>query len=173
MKFRNATQADIAEICALERLPEFRTMIGSWPEDQHMRMLANPDAVYILAEDQSGRIAGFAILHGLLSEHRQVELKRVVVRTPNQGVGRQLLAEVAERAFGEHSAHRLFLDVFVTNDRARHVYENFGFRKEGVMREAVYRDGAYHSLVLMSLLETEYRSGSSVPGSMVQGGTHE
>ncbi len=131
MKFRSATQADIAQICALEMLPEFRTFVGSWPEDQHMRMLADPGAVYIVAEDQTGRIAGFAILQGLLSEHKQVELKRLVVRTPNQGVGKQLLTEVADRAFGEHSAHRLFLDVFVTNDRARHVYEKFRFSQRG------------------------------------------
>ena len=55
MKFRSATQADIAQIWALERLPEFRTMVGSWPEDQHMRMLADPDAAYIIAEDQQDR----------------------------------------------------------------------------------------------------------------------
>jgi diamine N-acetyltransferase len=163
MKFRSATQADIAQICALERLPEFRTMVGSWPEDQHMRMLADPDAVYVIAEDQAGRIAGFAIPQGLLSEHRQVELKRLVVRTPNQGIGKQLLTEVADRAFDEYSAHRLCLDAFVTNDRGPHVYENFGFRKEGIMRDVIYRDGAYHSLVLMSLLETEYRCGSKAP----------
>lgn len=96
------------------------------------------------------------------------------MRTPNQGIGKQLLTEVADRAFGEHSAHRLFLDVFVTNDRARHVYENFGFRKEGIMRDVIYRDGAYHSLVLMSLLETEYRCGSKAPahGAVKQGGTN-
>jgi diamine N-acetyltransferase len=174
MKFRSATQADIAQICVIERLPEFRTMVGSWPEDQHMRMLADPGAAYLVAEGQAGRIAGFAILQGLLSEHRQVELKRLVVRTANQGIGRQLLTEVADRAFGENSAHRLFLDVFVTNDRARHVYENFGFRNEGIMRDAIYRDGAYHSLVLMSLLETEYQCGSKAPahGAVKQGGTN-
>jgi diamine N-acetyltransferase len=172
MKFRNATQADIAQICALERLPEFRTFVGSWPEAQHMRMLADPGVAYVVAEDQAGRIAGFAILQGLLSEHRQVELKRLAVRTPNHGIGKQLLTEIADRAFDEYTAHRLFLDVFVTNDRARHVYENFGFRKEGIMREAIYRDGAYHSLVLMSLLETEYRSGSKAAAyeAVKQGG---
>jgi RimJ/RimL family protein N-acetyltransferase len=171
MKFRGATQADIAEICSLERRPEFRTFVGTWPEDQHVRMLADPGVAYIVAEDQQGQIAGFAILQGLLSEHRQVELKRLVVRTPNRGVGKQLLTEVADRAFGEYSAHRLFLDVFVTNDRARHVYEHFGFRQEGIMRDAIYRDGTYHSLVLMSLLETEDRSRSHAPahGAMKMG----
>jgi diamine N-acetyltransferase len=157
MMFRDATATDIRQICALERLPEFRTMVGSWPEEQHLRTLADPGVVYIVAEDQQGQIAAFAILQGLGSEHRSVEIKRVVVGVPNQGLGRRLLAEVADRTFGEYRAHRLFLDVFVTNDRARHVYETFGFQKEGIMRDSIYRDGAYHSLVLMSLLESEYR----------------
>ena len=157
MRFRDATATDIPQICALERLPEFRTLVGSWPEEQHVRMLADPGVVYIVAEDQQGQIAACAILQGLGSEHRSVEIKRLVVGVPNQGLGRRLLTEVAERTFGEYRAHRLFLDVFVTNDRARHVYETFGFQKEGIMRDAIYRDGAYHSLVLMSLLESEYR----------------
>jgi diamine N-acetyltransferase len=132
-------------------------MVGSWPEDQHLKMLADPGAVYIVAEDQPGEIAGFAILQGLLSEHRAVEVKRIVIGAPNQGTGKRLLTEVAERAFGQYGAHRLYLDVFVNNERARRVYETFGFREEGIMRDAICRDGAYYSLVLMSLLENEYR----------------
>jgi diamine N-acetyltransferase len=156
MKFRTATPADIPQICTLERRPEFRTMVGSWPEDQHLKMLADPGATYIVAEDQPGQIAGFAIVQGLLSEHRAVEIKRIVIDAPSQGTGTRLLSEVAKRAFGQYGAHRLYLDVFVNNDRARHVYETFGFREEGIMRDAIYRDGAYYSLVLMSLLEGEY-----------------
>jgi diamine N-acetyltransferase len=156
MRFRRATVSDIPRICALERLPQFRTLVGSWPEDEHLKTLANPDAAYIVAGDQQGQVDAFAVLRGLLSEHRSIELKRIVVGAPNQRIGSRLLAEVADRAFGEYRAHRLFLDVFVNNHRARHVYEAFGFQKEGIMRDAIYRDGAYHSLVLMSLLDSEY-----------------
>jgi diamine N-acetyltransferase len=158
MRFRIATVADIPQICTLERRPDFRTLVGSWPEDQHLRMLADPGAAYIVAEDQPGQIVGFAILQGLLSEHRAVELKRIVIGAPKHGTGKRLLNEVAERAFGQYGAHRLYLDVFVNNERARHVYETFGFRKEGIMRDAIYRDGAFYSLVLMSLLESEYHA---------------
>jgi diamine N-acetyltransferase len=164
MKFRSATTADIAQICRLETLPQFRTFVGSWPPDEHLKNLADPDARYIVAENEQGNIAAFAILRGLLSEHRGVELKRFVVGIPNQGRGKRFLTEIADRAFGEYGAHRLFLDVFVNNDRALHVYETFGFQKEGIMRDAIYRDETYHSLFLMSLLEGEYRSqaGSNV-----------
>ena len=158
MRLRSGTVQDIPQICALERLPQFRTMVGTWPEDVHREVLSSPAARYVVAEATPGKIGAFAILRGLDSEHKSVELKRLVVGVPNQGTGRTLLAEVAALAFGEHSAHRLFLDVFVTNARARHVYEAFGFHPEGILRDAIYRDGAYHSLVLMSLLEEEYRS---------------
>jgi diamine N-acetyltransferase len=157
MRFRTATAADIPQICALERRPEFRTMVGSWPEEQHLKTLADAASTYIVAENQPGEIAGFAILQGLLSEHRAMEVKRIVIGAPNQGTGKRLLTEVAERAFRQYGAHRLYLDVFVNNARARHVYKTFGFREEGIMRDAIYRDGAYYSLVLMSLLENEYR----------------
>jgi diamine N-acetyltransferase len=158
MKFRSAIAADIAQICRLETLPQFRTFVGSWPPDEHLKNLTDPDASYLVAEDEQGNIAAFAILRGLLSEHRAVELKRIVVGSPNQGTGNRFLAEIADRACGDYGAHRLYLDVFVNNDRALHVYEAFGFRKEGIMRDAIYRDGTYHSLVLMSLLDGEYRS---------------
>jgi RimJ/RimL family protein N-acetyltransferase len=164
MKFRSATVGDIAQICRLETLPQFRTFVGCWPPDQHLKNLADPDAGYLVAEDEQGNIAAFAILRGLLSEHRAVELKRFVVGLPNQGTGKRFLAAIADWAFGECGAHRLFLDVFVNNDRARHVYESFGFREEGIMRDAIYRDGTYHSLVLMSLLDGEYQSRASSNG---------
>jgi diamine N-acetyltransferase len=158
MKFRNGTVTDIPRICVLERLPEFHTLVGFWPEQQHLKTLADPDAAYIVAENAEGQVDAFAILRGLRSQHRAIELKRIVVAAPGQGLGRKLLAEAAARAFNEHGAHRFFLDVFVNNGRARHVYEFFGFREEGIMREAIYRDGTWHSLILMSLLEDEYRA---------------
>jgi RimJ/RimL family protein N-acetyltransferase len=161
MRFRRATEDDVPQICALESKPEFRTMVAQSPAEEHLGMLAEPGTVYLVAESEPGTIAACALLRGLDSPHKSVELKRLVVGVPNQGLGRKLLTEVAKLAFGEVGAHRLYLDVFVTNDRARHVYESFGFRKEGMMRDAIYRDGAFHSLVLMSLLEDEWNRKNS------------
>jgi RimJ/RimL family protein N-acetyltransferase len=157
MNFRVALASDIPQIIAIERLPEFRSFVGSWSEDQHYGMLVDHDALYLVAEGQVREVTGFAILLGLQSEHKSLELKRIAVGKPNQGVGRRLLEVVAKKVFDEYQAHRLWLDVFETNTRARHLYETFGFRVEGTLREAVFRDGNYHSLVLMSLLDHEYR----------------
>jgi RimJ/RimL family protein N-acetyltransferase len=52
----------------------------------------------------------------------------------------------------------LWLDVMAHNAAARHLYASEGFVPEGTLREALRRDGRYVDLVLMAILEDEYRS---------------
>ncbi len=99
---------------------------------------------------------GFAILQGIHSEHRSLHLKRIAVGVPGRGCGKELLDYAMSRVFLHHHAHRFWLDVFETNTRARRIYEGCGFRYDGVLREAILRDGAFHTLALMSLLDREY-----------------
>jgi len=160
MLLRPARPEDVPQIMALERLPEFREFVGKWPEEQHREAMAGADARYFVAID-SEAICGFAILLGIVSGYRSIELKRIVVATPDRGLGRQILREIMRIAFDELGAHRLWLDVFENNARARHLYESLGFVREGVLREAIYRDERYDSLILMSLLDREYAQRSS------------
>jgi diamine N-acetyltransferase len=156
MVIRAATPADIPQIVAIEQIPEFRSYIGVWSAEEHLRAMADLDIEYIVASGEENAVDGFAILQGIQSSHHSLHLKRIAVRIPNRGLGRALLESVAARAFLHHHAHRLWLDVFETNTRARHIYEAYGFRYDGVMREAILRDGEYHTLALMSLLDREY-----------------
>jgi diamine N-acetyltransferase len=156
MVIRAAMPADIAQIVAIEQIPDFRSYIGVWSAEEHLRAMADLDTEYLVASGEENTVDGFAILQGIQSGHHSLHLKRIAVRIPNRGLGRALLESVAARAFLHHHAHRLWLDVFETNTRARHIYEEYGFRYDGVMREAILRDGEYHTLALMSLLDREY-----------------
>jgi diamine N-acetyltransferase len=131
--------------------------------------MAGSDCRYLVAEPESGEVAGFAILRGLGSPHRSIRLQRIVVATPEQGVGRWMLGEILDYVFGHLKAHRLWLDVFETNTRAQHVYEGLGFRREGVLREAIFRDGAFHTQLLMSILDLEYKADDREPSGNGKG----
>lgn len=160
MVLRPAHPGDIAAILRLERSPHAREFVGQWSEEEHRQAMAQADARYFVVEDGEGMFAGYVILRGLETEHRAIELKRVVLKAPGRGQGRQLLVSIMEKAFTEYRAHKLWLDVFAHNARARHLYQSVGFREDGVLRDAVYRDGHFHSLILMSLLESEYAAYS-------------
>ena len=156
MRLRPATLYDIPAILALERTPMAREFVGQWNEDRHRATLAGGDARYFVSETDWKEVQAFAILRGLQESSRAIELKRIVVAVPERGLGRQMLNELIRIAFRELGAHRLFLDVFEDNARARHLYESLGFQYEGLMRDAAQREGQWCNLCLMSILETEF-----------------
>lgn len=157
MILRLATPVDIPAILALERTPFAREFVGQWSEERHRATLEGGDGHHYVSETEWGEVQGYVILRGINEDSRAIELKRIVVAVPERGLGRSMLKEVMRIAFRELGAHRLFLDVFEDNARARHLYESVGFQYEGVMREAANRDGRWYNLRLMSILESEYR----------------
>lgn len=156
MILRLATPADIPVILTIERAPFAREFVGQWSAERHLATLTGGDARYYVNETEWGELQAYAILRGINEDSRAIELKRIVVSTPERGLGRSMLKELIRIAFRELGAHRLFLDVFEDNARARHIYESLGFQYEGVMREAAHRDGHWCNLHLMSILESEY-----------------
>lgn len=157
MTLRRAAPDDLPFILRLEQ--KFRELgfVGGDPEATHQRQLSDPDCMYLVVETEDGP-SGYVILRGLQSVNRCVELKRIVIAEPGRGLGRSVLEEILKKAFCELSAHRLWLDVFEDNARARHLYRSLGFVEEGVLRECIQRGREYRSLVLMSILEDEYRA---------------
>lgn len=70
----------------------------------------------------------------------------------NVGLGTAMLAKLLEQARRE-GLHRLNLYVMGENRRAVHLYEKFGFRIEGVKKEAYLgEDGRYHDELVMGLI---------------------
>jgi diamine N-acetyltransferase len=156
MTLRPAVASDIPHIVALEAAPGARHFVGQWSAERHRATLAGEDARYFVCQTATGDLEAYVILRGLAESSGAIELKRIVVGVPDRGVGRGILKEVIRIAFEELRAHRLFLDVYEDNARARHLYESLGFVYEGLMRDAAQRDGTYCNLCMMSMLEHEY-----------------
>jgi RimJ/RimL family protein N-acetyltransferase len=161
MKLRAATAADLDFIVAQEERPDYAGFIVRWPRPLHEANLADPRLRYLIAERDDGTTAGYAIL--TMSAHRAIELTRIVMAQPGRGDGRAACLAVLAFAFDALGAHRVALDVFEGNVRALHLYSSLGFRREGVLREAVHDRGKFHSLIVMSLLAHEYRAGVPDP----------
>ena len=165
MRLRRARTDDLEFIVAQEARPEFRHLIGTWDAATHAINLRHANIEYWIVEGAPGRSAGFVILSGLQSPHRAIELTRIVMQEPGRGHGREACEHVMRYVFDVLRAHRLSLDVFETNERAARLYASLGFKREGLMREAFHRDEGYCSLILMSLLEAEYRAARAEVGT--------
>ena len=142
---------------ALEQQSRGLNLVGADDLPTHEQRMNDPDWLYWIAEHRDSP-AGHVILRGIQAVNHSIELMRIVVSEPGRGLGRKILEAVLSKAFDELAAHRLWLDVFEHNARARHVYRSVGFVEEGVLRECVKQQEGYASLVVMSILEDEYRA---------------
>lgn len=74
-----------------------------------------------------------------------------------QGLGREVLGLLLEEAFGSLDLHRVEAVIYSFNVRSVRLFEGAGFRREGILRERLVRDGGFHDEYLYGLLAREWR----------------
>ncbi len=75
-----------------------------------------------------------------------------------KGYGREMLAALCDFAFLRLGTHRLNCRVFAYNEAAAKMVEWAGFKREGVMREQLFRDGGYHDIIMFGALKSDYEN---------------
>lgn len=157
VRLRPTMGSDIGFVLSLETDPENLPFITPWERTQHEAAIRFPDFRHFIIEGGPGLDAvGFLILIGCRSQHQSLELKRMVVNSKGAGFGRAALRVAKKVAFDDLGAHRLWLDVKANNSRAQALYDSEGFMVEGRLRDAVKVAGGFDSLVVMSMLQSEF-----------------
>jgi diamine N-acetyltransferase len=154
LRLRPTREDDLDYVVAAEADPDNAPFLAPSPRSEHEGFLRDPSQRHLIAE-VDGRAVGFALLRLHRDDHA-VELRRIAVTEKSRGYGRATLELAIRAAFEEHGAHRLWLDVKPHNERARSLYRSAGFVEEGLLRDALYCDGRFESLVVMSILRPEW-----------------
>ena len=169
VRLRPTMQSDLAYVLSLEQDAQNLPFITPWDRTQHEAAIRFPDMRHFMIEGGEGLEAvGFLILIGCRSQHQSLELKRMVVQTKGQGLGRAALRVAKRVVFEDLHAHRFWLDVKQRNAQAKAFYDSEGFVVEGTLRDAVKvtqdnGNPGFDSLVVLSMLRSEYiarRSGA-------------
>jgi len=79
-----------------------------------------------------------------------------------QGIGTKAFTAILEYFFKHRNSHRLHLMVLDGNDVAYKLYKSAGFKDEGKLRQAIWRNGCWNDYIAMSILEDEYRSQNAL-----------
>lgn len=88
--------------------------------------------------DEGNRSCGFRTLIGAAGQGR--------------GLGTEAARLIVEHGLGTMGLHRISLEVYDFNPRARHVYDKVGFVHEGTGREALLFDGEWVDVHYMSII---------------------
>ncbi|MGB9756957.1 MAG: GNAT family N-acetyltransferase [Candidatus Bipolaricaulaceae bacterium] len=137
--------------------PLSRAREERWFEEQLSRQSDLILAIEVLVGDEWVHIGNVG-LHRLDLKNRTAVLGIVIGEKGfwGKGYGREAIRVLLRYAFFEIGLHRVELETFAFNERALRCYEAVGFKRVGVRREAFFREGAFHDVILMDLLAEEF-----------------
>lgn len=112
----------------------------------------------VLAIEFEGRHVGNISLQDIHAVGRSAELAIVLGdRTVwGQGIGLEAAQLVVAHGFSELNLHRIACGTVEANVGMRRIAERLGMTQEGVRRQAVWTDGAYHDVIEFGLLAEEF-----------------
>ncbi|MFB9072678.1 GNAT family N-acetyltransferase [Citricoccus parietis] len=114
--------------------------------------------VWVIEEADTGRIVGESVLNDLDEDNLSCGFRIWISGGRDRGLGSEAVELTLRHAFEDQGLHRVSLEVYAFNPRARHVYEKSGFSLEGTLREALLFDGTWVDAHVMGILAEEWRS---------------
>ncbi len=73
-----------------------------------------------------------------------------------KGLGTEATQLIVDYGFNMLNLNRIQLHVNAENEAAKTVYKKIGFKHEGTLRQAMYKNNKYYDFWLMSILADEY-----------------
>lgn len=91
-----------------------------------------------------------------LNKNAELQIRIGEAEFRNKGFGTIVVKKLLGFGFCDLNLHKIYLDVFRQNERARRVYLNSGFTEEGILREQAFIDGKFVDISRMSILAREF-----------------
>ena len=113
----------------------------------------------------TGLFAGEVVLNELHAGNESCNFRILLCGDANRGrgLGTEATRLILRHAFEDVGLHRVDLEVYEFNPRARRVYEKVGFVFEGTRRHALHWDGEWIDAHLMSILAPEWAQHHGYP----------
>ena len=108
--------------------------------------------------DKDGKVVGLVSLTNI-NRINQTAIFHIMIGDRDhqgKGCGQFAIEQMLYHAFGDMNLNRIELTVLESNSRAINFYEKNNFKKEGIKRKAVYKNGSFQNMYLMSLLKEDY-----------------
>lgn len=114
---------------------------------------------FLVFDKVTNKIVGEVVINDIYRNNRSANMRILINRKEyfNKGYGSEALILSLNYGFGMLNLHRIELEVFPFNERAIHVYEKIGFKREGIRRDGCYFNNKYYDMIIMSILEEEFR----------------
>ncbi|MEH1014528.1 GNAT family protein [Micromonospora sp. CPCC 206060] len=169
--------ADLPAFVAVLADPEVRRLTGSAGGEEfdaercrrwYSTRNAQTDRLDLAVVDRAtGECVGEVVLNEYDPANASCSFRTLLAANGrDRGLGTEAVRLIVGHGFAQLGLHRISLEVYAFNPRARRVYEKVGFVAEGILREALRDGDSWVDATVMSILAHEWarHQGRVVPG---------
>jgi RimJ/RimL family protein N-acetyltransferase len=158
-------------------------LINQWRNDDEITDLLGGNKIYVSAErerkwveekimgspteqflaiclsDEPFEMVGYLSIIHIEWRNRQAEWGGIIIGRKDfrsKGIGTQAAELMLQFAFSELNLNRLYGHWLVENTPSLKMATKLSFQHEGVLRQAVFKHGAYHDVAVLAILQSDY-----------------
>jgi len=168
------TLANVHSMLAWENDPDLLYYSDNQPEDREPQTVEDlteylttimqesplPGMIHYAIHKKAGQeLVGYGMIALIDRHHRQCKLGIVIGEKQEwgQGYAQEALQAVIAYCFTTLNMNRIGAEVYDFNQRAVQLFERLGFKREGTVREAVWKKGRFADEYMYGLLRREWK----------------
>ncbi len=145
-----------------ERIRKFLTVrkpISTDKEEEIVKRFNTGNNVHLVICEKTKRIPVGSVSYEINWINRRAELGIMIgeVALQGKGYGEEAMRIFIDYGFKTLNMHKIVLEVYAFNERAVKLYGKLGFKTEGVFKEHSYKEGKYHDLLYMGLIDRDWK----------------
>lgn len=145
--------------------PEQKTLTGTlFPVSEYehekwilSRNTSDRDKMFIILDrDTKEKVGSIGIKNiDYINSNAELYIRISSKFTGTKGYGTSAINSLVNFCFNRMNLHKIYLQVFESNDRAVKCYQKCGFRIEGKLREHHFDDGRYSPVLIMGIIRKD------------------
>jgi RimJ/RimL family protein N-acetyltransferase len=140
-------------------------LIQSWLTPEMMDLIMGDDLLdqrkpylIIMIHDESSRKVGFFSIYNIDFQNRKCEVGTVIGEQFGHRVTKVAIQELMDILFNGEGFNRIYMRPLSRNTRAIRAAQSVGFVVDGEEREAVFKNGQFENLTILSLLKKDFKT---------------
>ena len=127
-------------------------------QDYDSMIRSQNDIVLAIIDKKTNTHIGNAGLHTINWISRSAEYRIIIGEKKfwNKGYAQETAKLLIQYGFQKLNLNKIWLGVNAENKAGVTSYEKSGFKREGVLRQEIYRNGKYYDAIRMSILRKEF-----------------
>ena len=144
----------------VKNLQHFNRRITRTEEKKYLATIISSENNYLFSifHKTTGQYVGQGGINQISWENKLGRLSLIIKKEHwNHGYAQEIIPLLLRYGFQQLKLNKLWLMVYATNQKGRHLYRKLGFRPEGTLRQEYFWQGKYHDIIRMGLLRKELK----------------